>query len=179
MARKPGFMNARGLQNPKTRHIPGRLSGFWRHHNCDPSRFLEHPAQKLWRMDGKTTWWTPYPNRNGKNSWIRLDFPHEKWFAAIEIIPGSHHIHYKSIGNLWYTNNRMKKGELVFSSGFRFIIHTVDEDRLQRIEFNPVKTKSITLYPIEWKSGTHWNDLCISRFMPVEAIPESTKTHLE
>jgi len=170
---RPPAQEARKTQEPPkraqvvlSREITVSASGYLRA-SGDLTFFPENVT------DGDpSTWWTPYPQRNGRDSWIRLEFPTEKWISAIDLVPGSHHLRYKNIGNLWRTNNRMTRGELAFSDGTRVRIDAVDEDRVQRIEFTPVKSKFVTLFPLEWKPGSRWNDLCISQFLPVELVQD-------
>jgi len=140
----------------------------------NPSGGLNYYPQNA-TDENLSTWWTPSPNRDGQNTWIRLDFKSIKTISAIDILVGSHYANYPKYGNLWDKNNRLTKAVLRFSNGNQITVSMRDVDEVQRIQFQPQETSYIILYPVEWIKGTKWNDLCISHLKPIEVIVSSKK----
>jgi hypothetical protein len=119
--------------------------------------------------DNLQTWWSPsYPNSNGKNSWLKLDFGSEKEVAGIKILNGSHYPNFPNFGDIYTLNNRLTNATLEFSDGSTTAIELVNIDEIQEIKFTNHTTRYIILRPTKWIDGSKWKDLCISYFKALE-----------
>lgn len=120
------------------------------------------------------TWWTPYPERDGKEAWIELSFDSEVNIEGFEIWGGSHNPDYPEYGDIYKLNNRVKKGVCEFSDGSKLKFELVDVDNWQIIRFDEaIITSSIRLTIEEVYEGEKWNDLCIAEFLALTPDDEN------
>ena len=113
------------------------------------------------------TWWTP-KEKPANKAWIRLDLAQEATISGISIHGGSHYPDFPKYGNLYELNLRIKQAELLFSDGSRTTVLLEDIDRIQTINFAPVKTRYVELTVTSWYPSKKWDDLCISHLGVVQ-----------
>ncbi|MFM7079471.1 MAG: FISUMP domain-containing protein [Bacteroidota bacterium] len=113
------------------------------------------------------TWWSP-KNGYGDENWIQIDFNSKVSMSGIQIHGGSHYPDFRSYGDLYPLNLRVKKAEIVFDDGTKEIISLDDIDAIQTIIFkSPKTTRYFRLYPFDFYPSRKWNDLCISEIIPI------------
>lgn len=113
------------------------------------------------------TWWTP-KEKELNQAWIRLDLDQETTINGISIHGGSHYKDFPNYGDLYNLNLRVKTAELLFSDGSRTNVNLEDIDRIQTINFDPVKTRYVELKVTSTYASEKWNDLCISHLDVVQ-----------
>jgi uncharacterized protein (TIGR02145 family) len=113
------------------------------------------------------TWWSP-KNGYGDENWIQIDFESSATISGIQIHGGSHYPNFRSYGDLYPLNLRVKKAEIVFDDGTKEIISLDDIDAIQTIMFrSPKTTRYFRLYPFDFYPSRKWNDVCVSEIIPI------------
>lgn len=113
--------------------------------------------------DGEpTTWWTPYPQRNGVGTYIKYFFEKETEIDGLQIWNGSHYPNYPKYGNIFLKNNRLKVCTIELSNGTKYCFKLADIDDFQTVSFPATKTSSVKISIDATYPGSQWNDACIS-----------------
>ncbi len=125
-------------------------------------------------IDGSpTTSWQPLDKlRGGVGQWVELHFEAPMVVTGVAITNGLQKT--DKLGDLFVLNNRVKRGDLIFSDGSRVRVELASDARgAVRFEFTPRRTASVKLEVATIWRGDKWNDLAISEIEILGARDES------